>query len=126
VITNETAAAAISNLLLQVCEALNESVIVAREHCPTDEFRLYRRAVGAVLAEINDRLLNPLYSDHPALEPESQKRVRVRRTDDARCCRDAKERCIGKCSNLLPLPSTDHGATFDRCVNASMEDPGCL
>jgi hypothetical protein len=72
VITDKSAAEAINTLILQICELLNESVVVAQERCPTDEFRAYRRAVGAVLAEINDRILNPFYAQHPNLEPVAQ------------------------------------------------------
>lgn len=68
-ISDGAVAKSISDLVLKACECLNETVIVAQERCRPDEFRKYRRAVGAVLAEVNDQLLNPLYSEHPALEP---------------------------------------------------------
>jgi hypothetical protein len=70
-IMDETTANHISELVLRACECLNESVILVQERCATEEFRRYRRAVGAVLAEVNDQLLNPLYSDHPTLEPKA-------------------------------------------------------
>jgi hypothetical protein len=68
-ITNEAIATQVSEAILQICESLNETVITAQQRCPPDEFKRYRRAVAAVLAEINDQILNPLYSDHPSLEP---------------------------------------------------------
>jgi hypothetical protein len=68
-IADESVAKEIADMLLNICESLNETVVKARERCPREEFQVYRRAVGAVLAEINDELLNPLFSTHPALEP---------------------------------------------------------
>ncbi len=68
-IENEIVAKEISDIILKTCEALNETTIIAQDRCPHEEFRTYRRAVAAVLAEINDQILNPLFSAHPKLEP---------------------------------------------------------
>jgi hypothetical protein len=44
------------------------------EHDAPDELKEYRRAVGWVLSEIDDRILQPIYAQHPQLEPEGQRR----------------------------------------------------
>jgi hypothetical protein len=49
---------------------LNESVAEAQSNCESDEFR---RAVGAVMAEIHLSLLHPLFVRHPDLVPDGLK-----------------------------------------------------
>lgn len=69
-ISSEAVAKQVNETLLNTCESLNETVVMVQQRCTPEEFKRYRRAVGAVLAEINDQLLNPLYARHPALEPQ--------------------------------------------------------
>jgi len=58
----------VSDLLLQITEQLNESTRMVQDTCPEAEFLRYRRAVGAIMAEILE-VINPLYSMHPSLAP---------------------------------------------------------
>jgi len=69
VINDPQKALQVNRLILSACEQLNESVLLVQGGTSAQEFTKYRRAVGAVLAEINEQLLNPLYSAHPNLEP---------------------------------------------------------
>jgi hypothetical protein len=53
---------------------LNESVAEAQSNCESDEeFIEFRRAVGAVMAEIHLSLLHPLFVRHPDLVPDGLK-----------------------------------------------------
>lgn len=53
----------------QAINLLNESIVEAMALAPEEEWRAYRRQVGHVMAEMYDRLLKPLYDQHPDLEP---------------------------------------------------------
>lgn len=59
----------ISGLMLEFSERLDKSIATVPEHCSSDEFRIYRRAVGHVLGEMLLQVLNPLYVQHPNLKP---------------------------------------------------------
>ena len=48
---------------------LDHSVATALAECPTPEFEAYRRAVGQVLAEMWERLIEPILAAHPDLTP---------------------------------------------------------
>ena len=67
-ISDQNTAKRISEMMLRVTRELNESVRVAQEQLPPDEFFKYRRAVGAIMAEVLE-VINPLYSTHPTLKP---------------------------------------------------------
>ncbi|UQA61933.1 hypothetical protein [Polyangium aurulentum] len=49
---------------------LSEVVQIAHASCGEDEVRVVRRGVGHVLSEIQDRLTDPIYREHPDLLPE--------------------------------------------------------
>ena len=68
VISDQETAKRISELMLHVSDELNESVRMAQDNCPADEFLKYRLAVGGIMAELLE-VLNPLYSTHPELKP---------------------------------------------------------
>lgn len=68
-ITDPLIAKRISDLMLEIGDRLNESIAEIETACPPDEFAVYRRAAGAVMAEILLQILNPLYRDHPSLTP---------------------------------------------------------
>jgi hypothetical protein len=69
VISDPAIANQISSMMLRVCEQLDESVLNAQGVLPDDEFRAYRRAVGAVMGEVLLTVLNPIFSKHPSLKP---------------------------------------------------------
>lgn len=68
-IEDHAIAARISETMLQVFEQLNNSIFPVMENCSTEEFKRYRRAVGAIMAEILLQIMNPLYAKHPDLKP---------------------------------------------------------
>jgi hypothetical protein len=49
---------------------LSEVVQIAHTNCGEHEDRVVRRGVGHVLSEIQDRLTDPIYREHPDLLPQ--------------------------------------------------------
>lgn len=68
-IANPETAKRISELLLGVNDRIEESVLVARQHCPPEEAKEYARAAGRLLMNVFDGILEPLYAEHPTLRP---------------------------------------------------------
>ncbi|AUX20927.1 uncharacterized protein SOCEGT47_014040 [Sorangium cellulosum] len=48
---------------------LNDILIFVRNNCSEGEFKAFRRGVGNVLSEIQDRLTDPIYREHPDVIP---------------------------------------------------------
>jgi hypothetical protein len=59
----------VNALMIDFGGRLNESVHLVSENCSAEELKLYRRAVGAVMAEMLTAIMNPLYRVHPSLKP---------------------------------------------------------
>ncbi|MBK9264158.1 MAG: hypothetical protein IPM54_30705 [Polyangiaceae bacterium] len=56
---------------LQTCvNLLSEVVQIAHANCGDEEDRLVRRGVGYVLSEMQDRLTDPIFREHPDLIPQ--------------------------------------------------------
>jgi hypothetical protein len=71
VIKDHPAAAKALASALEVSERLNESIrAVMAQGVSGDELRDYKRAVGAVMAELMFKILNPIIAEHPDLAPE--------------------------------------------------------
>jgi hypothetical protein len=51
-------------------DLLSEVVQLAHANCGESESRVVRRGVGHVLSEIQDRLTDPIFREHPDLLPE--------------------------------------------------------
>ena len=68
-IANPDTAKRISELLLGVNDRIEESVLVAKQGCPPEEAREYARAVGRLIMNVFDGILEPLWSEHPVLRP---------------------------------------------------------
>ena len=69
-IKNADTAKKVSELLLQCSSKFNESARLVQVEASDEEFKRYRRAVGAVMGELLFEVLKPLYSEHPELKPE--------------------------------------------------------
>jgi hypothetical protein len=67
---NEGIAKQISDLMVEFGGRLNGSVALVKENCGEAELQEYRRAVGAIMAEMLFRVMNPLYERHPGWKPE--------------------------------------------------------
>jgi hypothetical protein len=68
-ISDKELAKQILDRLLGVAEELNETVRLAMDRCPREEFVLYRRAVGRVMGGELFDLLHALWATHPDLRP---------------------------------------------------------
>lgn len=55
--------------LIDVCQRLDGTIVLAKQRCSEEDFKKYRRAVGAVMGEILLEILNPMYVEHPELKP---------------------------------------------------------
>lgn len=59
-----------TELVLEYSAKLDASVAEAQVRLNAEEFNLYRRAVGAVMAEGLIQILNPVFRQHPDLKPQ--------------------------------------------------------
>ena len=62
-------ASEISKLMLALSAQLNGSLIRVQEQCPVSEFEAYRAVVGRLMGEMFFEVMQPIYSQHPELEP---------------------------------------------------------
>ena len=67
-IANPGTAEKISAILLDVASKIDNSILLVREECPTDEFKVYRRGAARILGEMLG-ILNSLYQQHPTMRP---------------------------------------------------------
>jgi hypothetical protein len=70
IVENEGIAKQTSDRMAEFGGRLNGSVALVNENCGEAELQEYRRAVGAIMAEVLFRVVNPLYERHPSLKPE--------------------------------------------------------
>lgn len=52
---------------------INTSLLIIQKGCTDEEFRVYRRGTGRVLAELYSEFIGPILKEHPDLEPEEMK-----------------------------------------------------
>ena len=57
-------------LVLEYSGKLDESVAEAQDRLTVEEFKAYRRAVGAVMGECFLEILRPIFRRHPELKPQ--------------------------------------------------------
>ena len=69
-ITDSKSAKALLHALFEASGCLDASVGIARDACSESEFISYRGAVGDVMGEMWDRLIQPILKAHPELTPE--------------------------------------------------------
>jgi hypothetical protein len=67
---NKEIAKQISALMVDYSGKLNDSLILVKEHCNTEEFERYRDAVSYILADMGSRVMYHLYLENPELKPE--------------------------------------------------------
>jgi hypothetical protein len=48
---------------------LDDSAALVRQTCNEEEINAYIKAIGPILYEIGERLMDPLYKQHPELKP---------------------------------------------------------
>jgi hypothetical protein len=59
----------ISDVMIDVSDRLDRSIVTVKEQCSKEEFQAYRFAVGKILGEVLLEVLNALYAAHPSLKP---------------------------------------------------------
>jgi len=59
----------ISDLMIEFGSRLDISIATVQEKCSSEEFTVYRRAVGRIMGEMLLEVMNPLYAQHPSLKP---------------------------------------------------------
>ncbi len=72
-IANAEAAKRIVDETLSVTRLLDESLSRVRQSCPNEESKKYALAIGYVLAEVFERVLDPIWALHPNLKPSAFK-----------------------------------------------------
>ena len=61
--------------MMRQCSAiLDDSVRRVMETCPEEEFKTYRRVIGAIMADIYLNVMQPIHQKYPDLEPEEMRR----------------------------------------------------
>ena len=68
-IKNRETAVELSNRLLKVSGAINETIILVQKSCPNDEFKEFRLAMGRLVDRLYVLGLEPLYEEHPEIAP---------------------------------------------------------
>lgn len=53
---------------------LNQSLFKVRDECPEEEYKRYRLAVGHTMGDMFIEVLEPIFLEHPELEPEELRR----------------------------------------------------
>jgi hypothetical protein len=59
----------VNELMLGTNDQFIASLEKVRPGCAADEYLNYKRAIGAVVYEVFERILEPLYLKHPELRP---------------------------------------------------------
>jgi hypothetical protein len=67
-------AAQIRELLLECAGKVDESIGLMQKSSSQDEFQEYRRAAGRIMGAIYFEVLEPIYREHPDLQPEGMKK----------------------------------------------------
>jgi hypothetical protein len=68
-IRDDLVAQQICDLIVEFQSRLNSSIFTVKEKCSSEEFKVYRRAVGKIMGEVLLEVMNPLYAQHPSLKP---------------------------------------------------------
>ena len=68
-ISDVTVAREMSDLMLEMGAKLARSLEDVRAKCPEEEFLAYRDGASRILTDMLIYVMNPLYHQHPSLEP---------------------------------------------------------
>ncbi len=70
-------ASKISSEMLEVGTRLNATLQAIKESCPEEEFKRYRLGFANAMASIFLEILEPIFKEHPALEPDNLRRSKI-------------------------------------------------
>ncbi len=65
----------VKEALEECSRKIDGSISLVQGRCPEPEFQAYRKAAGRVMGYLFTDVLNPIYREHPELEPASLKDV---------------------------------------------------
>jgi hypothetical protein len=68
-IENPEVAKYVSQFFLDLNGQLDESIVTVEKGISPAEYKAYKRAIGYVMYEVFDKILEPLYLRHPSLKP---------------------------------------------------------
>ena len=63
----------ITKEMLDCVAKINQSIVTVQDHGTTEDFERYRAAAAKVMASLYLDVLEPIYREHPDLEPEELK-----------------------------------------------------
>ena len=66
----------LTSIMLECCKKLDESIALVMTACTGEESMRFRRAAGKIMGHIFVEILDPIYREHPELEPEELKSQR--------------------------------------------------
>jgi hypothetical protein len=67
---DQAVARGVSDLMLDIGERLNASLIEVQAKCNTVEAVRYHEVVDRIMGEIFVEVMNPIYAKHPELKPD--------------------------------------------------------
>ena len=56
-------------LFFHINEEMDESIRVVEKQTSAKEYKAYKRAIGFVMYEVFDKIIEPLCRQHPSLKP---------------------------------------------------------
>ena len=59
----------VSNLFLSINDQMDESIRSVENRISAEEYKAYKRGIGYVMYEVFEKILEPLYKQHPSLKP---------------------------------------------------------
>jgi len=73
-LSNKETARAVETAMRKCSAILDESIRRVMESCPEEEFKTYRRTIGAIMADVYLNVMQPIHKMYPDLEPAELKR----------------------------------------------------
>lgn len=67
----------LNDMLVDQYGQLNESIYLVRDNCTEDEFYEYRRAAGAIMADMYFKIMKSIHLEYPELEPQALRSARI-------------------------------------------------
>lgn len=75
-ISNPDVAKPVSDLMIDICRKIEDSIRLVHQECSAEESKVYRLAAARIIAEVYLDVMTPLYRVHPSLRPEGMNDVR--------------------------------------------------
>lgn len=73
-LSNKETAREVEAAMRQCSAILNESIRRVMETCPEEEFKNYRRTIGAIMADVYLNVMQPIHKSYPDWEPPELRR----------------------------------------------------